>query len=345
MEIIKSYSLYLNTRESNSGTPDNCNFIFTTPIVLTNRNNRFLISAPMIELPYAFSQVNNTNNTLPYTFNNNGDTYDTDLVFPNGNYNITNLITQLITLLVDNITLRRPLFGIASTDFNISYNSNTSKVNFSINKATIGVFSITLKFSLSYVLGIMFGFPQVNQTFSNNGTILTSSNKVQCNPITSVYMRSESLKFQTNYEAVVQTYNNSDIVAKIPITNLPNSIIYYRNDYKSMINNVELSSINLYLSDNLSTSYTLSMNGVNWGCMLTIDEVQFKPNNSYQDKINNAIVSIPKELNQEREKIILDLLKKKEDLEKELEEKRKLKDLDKKDLDKKDLDKKDEKEK
>ena len=67
MEIIKSYTLYFNTREANVGTSNNCTFIFTTPIVLTNTNNRFLISTPMIELPYSFSQVNDTNQNLPYT--------------------------------------------------------------------------------------------------------------------------------------------------------------------------------------------------------------------------------------------------------------------------------------
>ena len=34
------------------------------------------------------------------------------------------------------------------------------------------------------------------------------------NPITSVYIRSDTLKFQSNYEAIVQTYQNSDILAK-----------------------------------------------------------------------------------------------------------------------------------
>lgn len=333
MEIIKSYSLYLNTREANSGTPNNCNFIFTTPIVLTNRNNRFLISAPMIELPYAFSQVNNTNNTLPYTYTNTttgGDTYNSTLVFPYGNYNITNLINELVSLLIADIYTNRGL-NLTTQNFNITYNPNTSTVSFAISYATRGVLSITLKFSQSYVLGIMFGFPQVDETFNNSGSTLTSINKVQCNPITSVYMRSESLKFQTNYEAIVQTYNNSDIVAKIPITTLPNSIIYYRNDFKSMINNIELSSINLYLSDNLSTSYTLNMNGVNWGCMLVIEEVQFKPNNSFQDKLEQGVLGIPKEIDMEREKLVLDLLKKREELEKEVNEKKKLKDLEKKD--------------
>ena len=142
------------------------------------------------------------------------------------------------------------------------------------------------------------------------------------NPITSVYILSESLKFQNNYEAIVQTYQNSDVVAKIPVTTLPNSIIYYRNESKSMISNKFLPSLNLYVSDNLSTSYTLDLQGVNYGISLQIDEVQLKPTNAYQDQIGAAIVAPPKQLIQQRDNLLRDLLTQKEQLEREIMERK-----------------------
>ena len=62
--VVKSYSLFLNTREADYGDSNNCTFVFTTPFVLTNVNNRFRVSTPMIELPYSFSQLNLNNNKL-----------------------------------------------------------------------------------------------------------------------------------------------------------------------------------------------------------------------------------------------------------------------------------------
>lgn len=327
MNIVKSYCLYLNSREANNGTPDNCNFILTTPLTLSNSNNRFAISTPMIELPYSFSQVNNTNNALPYSYSDTragGHSYtDGVLIIPNGNYNINQLLTQLISSLILDIYIHIPSSTLSTNNFLFQYSSQTGLVTFYMSAAY--TVTITLKFSLSEVLGIMLGFSQTNETFGT-AIKLTSKNKVMCNPITSVYLRSDSFKFRDNYEAVITSWNNSDIVAKIPINTLPNSIIYYRNDVKSIINNTSISIINLYLSDNLSITYSLNMNGVNYGCMLQIDEIEYKQTNAFKDKIEySSTPAVPKELLDERDEILKQLLIKKEKLEKEVEEKKKKK--------------------
>lgn len=327
MNIIKSYCLYLNSREANNGTPDNCNFLLTTPLTLTNMSNRFVISTPMIELPYSFSQVNSSNNNLTYNYVDNtggGHTYTSTMTIPSGNYNINALQTQLATSLITDIYLRIPSSTLTINNFSFSYNQQTSLGTYYMVGVAFAV-SITLQFSTAYALGLMFGFPQVNQTFGTS-VKLTSVNKVMVNPITSVYLRSDTFKFQNNYEAIVQTWANSDIVAKIPINTLPNSIIYYRNDVKSIVNNTNISTINLYLSDNLDTTYSISMNGVNYGIMLQIDEIEYKVTNAFKDKVEfSNITSAPIELIEQRDEIMKDLILKKEKLEKEIEEKKKKK--------------------
>ena len=328
MEIIKSYSLFLNSREADSGTPNNCNFLFTTPIVLTNTNNRFLISTPMIELPYSFSQVNTTNNRLPYTYKDAGGTFSsTSMLIPIGNYNINQLQTQLATSLITDILIYRPSSTLTTANLVFTYIAQTGLTTFSITG--VSTTQIQFNFAASFVLGIMLGFPAINSSATSFGTggtgyasALTSPNKVMVNPITSVYLRSESLKFQSNYEAIVQTYNNSDIIAKVPITTLPNSIVYYRNDIKYLISNKMLPSLNLYWSDNLSTLYTLDLQGVNWGVMVQVDEVMMKPTNAYQDTLGHPVAAMPKELVAERDRLMEDLLAKKDKLEREIESKR-----------------------
>ena len=318
MEIVKSYTLYLNTREANYGSSNNCTFIFTTPIVLTNTNNRFLISCPMVELPYSFSQVNTTNYTLPYFYtDSNGINFNsTDMNIPEGNYNINALLAQLITSLIQNIQAHGgPV--LTTANFTFLYNSQTGSVSLVMSNS-YNIY-ITLKFSQAVVLGIMFGWTPTDIVINTTSTKI-SPNKVMVNPITSVYIRSDTLKFQSNYEAIVQTYQNSDILAKIPVTTLPNSIIYYRNDIKNMISNKFLADLNLYVSDNLSVLYQLDMQGVNYGIMITIDEVQMKPTNAFQDILHTGVVVTPKDLIQQRDDILHELIAQKEKLEKEIEE-------------------------
>ena len=325
-EIIKSYTLFLNTRQANTGNSDNCTFLFTTPIVLTNSNNRFLVSTPMIELPYSFSQVNTTNYNLPYSYtdtNGGGHSFNsTTMNIPEGNYNINALQTQMILSLLADILLNVPTSTLSAANFVFSYNAQTGSTTMGMTGLAYTV-SITLKFSLSYVLGIMNGYPQTDQTFGTATTIV-SPNKVMVNPITSVYIRSDSLKFQNNYEAIVQTYQNSDAVAKIPVTTLPNSIIYYRNDQKSMISNKFIPDLNLYVSDNLSTTYTLDMQGVNYGICIQFDEVQLKPTNAYKDSLGAPVLAPPQALIHERDRLLDDLLSQREKLEKEIEEQKRL---------------------
>jgi hypothetical protein len=319
MEIIKTYSLYFNTRQATTGTPNNCTFLFTTPLTLTNNENRFVISTPMIELPYSFSQVNSTNNVLPYTYSDNtggGHSYSSSITIPVGNYSITALQSQFVLSLLTDIYIKIPTSTLSNTNFIVTYSQQTGLTLFYITGLAYTV-TIVLQFSQSYVLGIMFGFPPVNQTFGT-AVQLTSPNKVQVNPITSVYLRSETLRFECNYEALVTSYTNADIIAKIPVTTLPNSIIYYRNDQKYVISNRVLAEMNLYLSDNLSDLYFLDMSGVNYGINILIEEVVIKPNNSYKDRLPTGIVKIPKDIQDQRDQLLNDLLSEKERIEKEL---------------------------
>jgi len=319
MEIIKTWSLYLDSRQLTIGNSNNGTFVLNPAITLTNINNRFVVCAEMIELPYSFNQISNNYNTLDYTYTDVSGTYNATLIFPEGNYNINQLISTFIGLLLLDILLHRPSSTLTTKSFNIIYNSATSKVTFNITYPT--TISITLKFTMNAVLGGCFGFPATNVTFGT-ATILTSTNKVDCNPVTAVYLRSESLKFATSYEAIVQPYVISDIICKVPVVTLPNSILYFKSDQKQMINNTELSTLNLYWSDNLSSTYSLDLKGLQYAVYITISEVMIKENNSFADKLGIAEIKPPKQLYEERDKLLLDLLKEKEKLEKEVEEAR-----------------------
>jgi hypothetical protein len=323
MEVIKTYSLFLNTREANYGNSNNCTFVFTTPIVLTNSNNRFTICVKQAEIPYSFSQINANNYDLEYSYTDNqgsGNNYNSKVQFPPGNYNITNLLNELILLLITDIYIKIPSSVISSNNFIFSYNNNTNLITFLISGLPYTV-SITLKFSTNYTLGVMFGFPQTNQTFGT-AIKLTSSNKLNVNPISSIYIRSENIKFLTNFEAIVEQYANSDVLCKVQVQTLPGTLLYVRSDTHLLINNTYIPQLNLYLSDNQTPTYTLQMNGLNYGIQLEINEVMVKPTNSGLDLTQTNEMKPPKEMEDTRDELLKDLLKTKVKLEKELEDKK-----------------------
>ena len=301
MNIIKSYTLYLNTKQATQGNANNCNFNINPVITLSNVNHRFAISCPMIELPYSFNQLNSSWNTLNYQYAG-GTIYP--LVFPEGNYNITNLISTLISLLISAFLTNHSIV-LTTASFNITYNSNTGLITFSMSSA----YSITLRFSENSVMATMFGASTSNITFSNSISVI-SPNKVQVNPVLSVYIRSGSIKFSYNSEAIASGYKTSSILAKIPVNLLPNSIIYNnQNTIPQIITNQTIDNINLYITDNLLDSQ-IDMKGINYGIMIRIDEVDTIDTLHGSDKAELAQLQAP-EVETPQDKLLNDLINKK----------------------------------
>lgn len=337
--VVKSYTLFLNTREADYGDSNNCTFVFTTPFVLTNVNNRFRVSTPMIELPYSFSQLNLNNNKLPYSwYSASKGTYTSFIQFDEGNYNITQLLSSFVSLLVKDINIKGTGTALTSSNISATYSATTGTTTYFLTGLAYQA-TIAMSFAnpIGYVLGIMLGFNQNTiKAFGNYNPggavpvpslILESPNKVMVNPITSVYLRSESLKFESNYEAIVtnvvtgakSNFQNSDVLSKIPVNVLPNAIIYFRTKESAVITNKEISELNLYISDNLSPTYSLDLQGLNYGIMVLFEEITIPQLNQYQDKIENR-VEMPRQLFEERQQIIEDLKKQKEQLEKDIKE-------------------------
>lgn len=321
MEIIQSYTLYFNTRQRNSGTIDNATFILPTPIVLKNVNNRFIISAPLIEIPYSFDQINTLNNILYYSFTDGTGTVNSSITIPTGNYNINNLLTTITNLLYLDYKIYRPASLLLQTNISMNYNQSTGRVTYYITFGS--ALSFTFKLANDTIFYIMLGLLQSNTNTFGTAVTLISPNKVQVNPVTALYLRSNNLKFTSNYEAILEKcYVGSDIITKIQCNFLPNSILYYRSDTREMINNTNITDINLYLSDNITSNYSINMNGVDWACMLQIEEVQIKPNNAYNDKIGEGKLQIPQEYLGLNDRLLDDLITQKVKLEDDLKKKK-----------------------
>lgn len=313
MEVVKRYDLYLNSRQATiGGNSNNCTFNITPAITLTNRANRFLVSIPFMEVPYSFNQLSSKYNTLGFSFTDGAGSFSSTLTIAIGNYNITNLIIAFVNALNKAILVQRALWS--NSYISVTYNANTNYCLFFVTGTTA---SITLTFSTNYVLSLMFGFPQVNQTFSN-AILLSSINKILVNPVNAIFLRSDTLKFGTSFEAVVSPYSQADILARVPVPTLPNSWIYYRSEHRQMLSNSEIAALNFYWSDNLDEAYFLDLCGLPYGLQITFEEIQIPMNNEGRDKIDMPTVAIPKQLIQERDSLLEDLMAEKMKLEREI---------------------------
>lgn len=238
------------------------------------------------------------------------------MTIPVGNYNISNFLTVFNTYLAVDIKTQRPAW--VQSNLAMNYDSSTGRVTMVMSPAST---SILFYLSNNFVMALMLGFPQTNQTVST-GANLTSINKVCSNPVNAIFLRSDSLKFSTSFEAIVAPYSQADILARIPVTTLPNSWLYYRNDNKVLLSNTEIASLNFYFSDNLDPNYVIDLNGIPFGLQIVFDEVELEETNAGLDRLGEGVVAIPKPLLEERDKTLRELLDLRTKLEKEIQDKK-----------------------
>lgn len=304
MNVIKTYQLYLNTKSADQGSSSNCTFIVNPPLVVSHTNNRFLMGVKMAEVPYSFNQLNSEWVNLSISYNGT----PRNITLTQGNYNANQLSTELITQIVASG------LGLLSTNFNITYDATRAKYTFQM--VGTGANPMVLNFASNAVLGTMFGMP-TNLTFTTTAVI--STNKINVNPVTSIYIRSNTIKTAATYEEINTPFKTSNILAKIPVPLLPNSIIYFRNDFSTeLIANQTIDTINLFVTDNLSNN-TLDMSGVNYGVMLVVEEI-ILPEAQETDKV--ATVGANDSLTAQRDTLLNELMAKKLRLQAELNAKK-----------------------
>lgn len=272
MTEVNRFHIYMGSQLRQSGTIEDYSYILQRPIILSNPHHYFKVIVKQATIPYTFQQVNDNYNQFQYKMIRNSIDYGVrTLNILNGNYTILSLITQVQNqLLTDIDTL---ILGYVPT-FNWTYDRDQMAVIFSFTPDAFNT-SFTI-YNLDNQVNTMLGVT-VDSTFSNTGALVTtcSSNQpVNVSPITSLFIRSGSLKqSDLSRENIVTQDDISDILVQISILNQPTSWITYLNELniENRILNGTINDLNIYLSDN--RSYTLDLRGIDWSCVLTIIEV------------------------------------------------------------------------
>jgi len=271
MPVINAYNLFLSSANRTSGTSDAFRLQLFRPITLKSPNNWFTCRVGSCEIPYTYKLINSANNVINFVFIRNGVTYESTVTIAPGNYNILQLLDEFKSELIQAIQ------SLASytPPLVFTYDRATGKATFSIE----GTDSVTTNLYIPYTspvfmrcLGMTSMF-QIGYTSPSSRTDATSNQNVNVFQNPAVYVRSDTLIQTQNVECLIGTQSEpSDILAKIQVNVLPQTMILWTNatDLRVELTNKIIDEISLYLGS--STSYSLDLGNLDWSIRLTLEE-------------------------------------------------------------------------
>ena len=267
MSVVKSYQLFINSAQRVAGTPNEFTVFFTPAYTLQSSHHFFQIRMTSCCIPYSFKQVNIFNNQFSYYYNS---ITPSTVVVPPGNYNILSLTAKLKSLIEADI--------LANTGDTVvttwAYDADTYQITFTFTSTTgLPGSTIGFPYSSQITLSKMLGWNTDHLNIAV-GSSFISDQPVNVNPITSIYVRSDTLNQLGSKESLVEQNQVSDILAEIPVLVLPGSFIVSQNPaaIPVALTNRTIDKIQLYLSS--SDNYALNLNNLDYTISFLLEEVQ-----------------------------------------------------------------------
>lgn len=291
MATIATYTFYVSSAQRLSGTNTDMNIQMSQIITRQARNSHFLATVHGVTIPFSFYQLSNDIKSLTVLIQQGSDMYGVVLDMTVGNYSTISVLEELAARLT--AICEGPISPCTSFTpiFNFVYNTTTSKSTLAMlsttpNTSPANTTVISLLFGSNLSLGLFFGFT-ANAVFSI-GTSATGSKPAVANPVSYLLLRSPSLRQFKNREWIVEKDVFSDILYHVPLqTNVNTYINWYGDSHPVVLVNDTISSLNFYLTTNLS--YTpIDLQDLSWSFRMTISEV-LQPN--YDSIFSTAFVN------------------------------------------------------
>ena len=291
MATVATYTFYISSDQRQSGTNTDMNIQMSQIITRQARNSQFQATVHGTSIPFSFYQLSNDIKTLSVVIRQDTNVFTTTLNMTVGNYSTVSVLNELATELTTICTgTISPCVSFTPT-FNFVYNTTTSKSTLTLlsvlpNTSPANTTQITLGFGTNLSLGLFFGFTSSPTFFI--GQSATGSNPAVANPVSYLLLRSPSLRQYKNREWVVEKDVFSDILYHIPVqTNVNTYINWYGDSHPVVLVNDTISSLNFYLTTNLS--YTpIDLQNLSWSFRMTISEV-LQPN--YESLYSTAFIN------------------------------------------------------
>lgn len=281
---VNRYVFFVDSKYRSSGTNAQPVFNLSTPISLSNPNNAFYAKVLSVEVPFSFNTLSSAYNTVPYTLVTSGSqTINTSGTFtiPPGNYSITTLLDAFTLVINSGFTLAGLLPG-NTPSLAFTYNPTTGYASLNFGTMPAGItLALTIRWTAADLLAPFFGFSYLADTvMSCTGGVqtsinVTSPNNVNCSPVTSIMLRSDSItQTYDQQECLVEGFfTPSTILLRVPVNFPFNTWILYENDsFRVKLKNQTLETFDLYFT---SLSYdALTFDNVDWRVCLEITEIR-----------------------------------------------------------------------
>jgi hypothetical protein len=254
---FKSKQIFLSSQFStlSNGNAD-CTWLLNEPLVAPN-GIHMVFSLDNISLPFSWNSVNDNNNYFSYT---DPASVDRTFTIANGNYTITSLVSVLNSSLVD---------------ITCSYNTVTNKLTF---VSTVSDFTLKLDSTCFRLLGFTDAVAHASASMS-----LTSDqvvNLILSNGIT-INMHDITTDNIDGY-----TGKNSAYLARVPINQMPNSLIQYNaTNHNVSIMNRYIKKLHISLQNDDRETITLQANTY-WQLTITVHFVTEKSVNFDRTLLN-----------------------------------------------------------
>ena len=238
--------LYLRSNEGtvNNGIDTDVTFAISPPLTTTDFFN-FTLTLESAEIPISWYNVNSSNNTFIYHLISSG--VETTITIPIKNYNATQLLTVLNTLL-------------SSLGVSITYDEQSNRYTFT------GSADFKLKGNAFRLLGLIPDATTFNNSSSN---ILVSPSMINL-----LFPRNCFLKLISTQAT---TYNAT--IAKIQLSAQDLEVVYFNgtiaSEFSILLSDRTLSSIRVSLidDDGLALGSASGLNGIMWSLGVNIETV------------------------------------------------------------------------
>jgi len=272
--------------------------------ISSRKDERLLIYLKKAFLPFSFYTLSSSqkNNKLDIKeTQTDGSTNTYTITIPDGNYNITNLLTEIKTLL--------ELGSTFNFKYTISFNSSTAKVSFLITSGTNPTNSTLLfssgtnaNFSVSNILG----FTSTDISFTTVSTATSQKIVDMADGLDSIHIKSNLVG--TNIRS---TDAEGGELLIVPVSLEAYSIIYYEEGalpFKHLISQDNIKRIEIKMTDDKDN--IIDFNNISYTLIIQVEFV-FNPADSINvDNRELEKKNSLKEMVDRNEKLARDIIKK-----------------------------------
>jgi hypothetical protein len=254
----------LNSQNAIISNDDYNEYLFDIPDLIAHQQNHIYINIDTAVIPVSWYNINEYNNYLEIESLTNDKTYS--FYIEKGNYNCNTLATYL-TDAVSNYTSTD--FFYALFNFNVSYNSKTTKFTFTNN--------YSFRFSSNSTILEVLGFITSTNT---NESVLTTDNKLSLtstnviNLIPHKYLYVILPQINTN-NLTTEDVNFTSILCAIPIDTSTKGVIVYKNNNDYFVNTEKFDLRYLKIKIVNEKFQHINLNGMNFSMTFNINIINF----------------------------------------------------------------------